>query len=195
MTEDAFPRAIQEYGSILDLMLEGCQILDRDWRYLYLNDAIEKHSRRPNSELIGKRFGEAWPGVEQTELFRRMRVCMEKRVHDSMVNEFSYPDGEPGWFDLRFIPVPEGLFILSIEVSEQILAERELRLRDRELFEARKLEAIGRLAGGIAHDFNNMIGVILGHSELALMDCPEDSPMQADLRAIQQAAERSAGLV
>ena len=56
------------------------------------------------------------------------------------------------------------------------------------------MESIGRLAGGVAHDFNNMLGVIMGHAELALENSPPSQPIHADLQEIRKAAERSAGL-
>jgi CheY-like chemotaxis protein len=57
------------------------------------------------------------------------------------------------------------------------------------------MEAVGRLAGGVAHDFNNMLGVIIGHSELALLELSEpDHPLAAHLRQIRNAARRSAKL-
>ena len=53
---------------------------------------------------------------------------------------------------------------------------------------------MGRLAGGVAHDFNNMLGVILGHAELALEKIDPDHPLHDDLQEIQKAAKRSADL-
>jgi CheY-like chemotaxis protein len=56
------------------------------------------------------------------------------------------------------------------------------------------MESVGRLAGGVAHDFNNMLGVILGHAELALLKMDRSSRCHDDLVAIRSAAERSASL-
>jgi CheY-like chemotaxis protein len=56
------------------------------------------------------------------------------------------------------------------------------------------MEAIGRLAGGVAHDFNNMLSVILGYSELALRKLQPIDPIYKELKAVQEAANRSADL-
>jgi len=56
------------------------------------------------------------------------------------------------------------------------------------------METVGQLAGGVAHDFNNMLGVILGHTELALLQADETHDLYSDLKEIQKAAERSADI-
>ena len=56
------------------------------------------------------------------------------------------------------------------------------------------MESVGRLAGGVAHDFNNMLGVILGHAELALMKIAPEESMYLNLKEIEKAAQRSADL-
>ena len=46
-------------------------------------------------------------------------------------------------------------------------AEETLRLREAELLQAQKMDAVGRLAGGIAHDINNYLGALRGYCEVA----------------------------
>jgi PAS domain-containing protein len=57
--------------------------------------------------------------------------------------------------------------------------------------QAQKMESVGRLAGGVAHDFNNMLGVIIGHAELAMEQAEPESQVHADLQEILKAADRS----
>ncbi len=80
----------------------------------------------------------------------------------------------------------------SITERERAKEERE-KLRE-QLAQSQKMESVGRLAGGVAHDFNNMLGVILGHAELALDRVDPMDPIYADLHEIRKAAERSADL-
>ena len=71
--------------------------------------------------------------------------------------------------------------------------EERAKLQD-QLLQSQKIESIGRLAGGVAHDFNNMLGLILGHAELALEQADPTHPLHNDLKEIQKAANRSADL-
>jgi two-component system cell cycle sensor histidine kinase/response regulator CckA len=71
----------------------------------------------------------------------------------------------------------------------------ERRRLETELSNAQKMEAIGRLAGGIAHDFNNNLTAVIGYVDMILMQIGDDKPISADLKEVQRAAERAAGLV
>ncbi len=113
--------------SVLDHMLEGCQIIGFDWRYIYLNPTAEIHNRRSNAELLGNRYMDMWPGIENTKVFKIIEKVLEKRVSDHFENEFIFPDGTPGWFDLSIQPVPEGVFILSIDITVRKNVETALR--------------------------------------------------------------------
>jgi polar amino acid transport system substrate-binding protein len=81
----------------------------------------------------------------------------------------------------------------ALERQKSSEAERE-KLQE-QLNQVQKMESVGRLAGGVAHDFNNMLGVILGHTDLALMKADPCHPLCSDLQEIRKAAERSAKLV
>jgi two-component system, cell cycle sensor histidine kinase and response regulator CckA len=73
--------------------------------------------------------------------------------------------------------------------SDQERKHLELRIHQLERF-----EAIGRLAGGVAHDFNNALCVILGWTQLAYEELPEDSPTRKKLEMVRQQAQSAAGL-
>ena len=79
-------------------------------------------------------------------------------------------------------------------INERKRAEEVKSQLEEQLQQTQKMESVGRLAGGVAHDFNNMLGVILGHASLALMETDQSHPLFANLEEIRKAAERSADL-
>jgi len=80
------------------------------------------------------------------------------------------------------------------DITQLRQAEEERERLGAQLQQAQKMESVGRLAGGIAHDFNNMLGVILGHTEMALEEADPASPLYTNLHSVHQAGERSADL-
>jgi PAS domain S-box-containing protein len=63
------------------------------------------------------------------------------------------------------------------------------------LHQAQKMEAIGTLAGGIAHDFNNILTAIIGYTEIALLDIPQNMNIHYNLNQVLNAANRAKELV
>jgi signal transduction histidine kinase len=75
---------------------------------------------------------------------------------------------------------------------EQRTREREIALA--QLFEAQKMDTIGRLTGGVAHDFNNLLMAVLGSLSLLEKRLPDDGHCRRLLQNAVQGAQRGAAL-
>lgn len=112
---------------ILDNMLEGCMIIGFDWTYLYVNEVAARHGHQSRENLIGRTMLEIYPGVEKSAIFAAYRRCMEERVHQRLESEYTFPDGTTNWYEFSIEPVPEGIFVLSMDITERKRAEEDLK--------------------------------------------------------------------
>ncbi len=176
-----------ELAGVIDTLREGIQIIDREWRYVYLNAAAAAHGRKDRQELLGRTMMECYPGIDQTELFVTLRRSMTDSAEGSLRNEFAYPDGARRIFELRVRSCAVGIVILSIDITEEQRLEAQFR-------HAQKMEAVGRLAGSVAHDFNNVLSVILSLTSMVLSDLKGVDPLRQDIETIKKAGERGADL-
>ena len=94
----------------------------------------------------------------------------------------------------RTVALQQANQALFNEMAERRRMEEEKERLDQQFRQSQKMEAVGQLAGGVAHDFNNMLGVILGHTEMAMEHVDPAQPLFADLEEIRKAASRSADL-
>jgi PAS domain S-box-containing protein len=81
-----------------------------------------------------------------------------------------------------------------VQLAGTVQDVTEYKVLEEQLWQAQKLETVGRLAGGIAHDFNNLLTVINGYGELLLQQSTGDSLREKGLSEILGAGERAAEL-
>lgn len=195
---EALLRQSEEFTRIvLDTVDEGFIVVSRDYRILSANKAFCAMVRASEDEVIGRQCHTVVHGVDQP-CFDAGEECPVKRAFAAgtphfATHEHANADGTKQFVDLKSFPVFDeaGQVASVIETFNDVTEKRKLEEQFRQ---AQKMEAVGRLAGGVAHDFNNMVGVIMGHAELSLLQIDTAHPLHANLRMILKAAGRSADL-
>ena len=79
--------------------------------------------------------------------------------------------------------------------NDRLRVERELRRAESQLFQAQKMDAIGKLTGGVAHDFNNLLAAVIGGLSLLERRVSLDEKQQKILSMTRHAAEQGTELV
>ncbi len=97
--------------------------------------------------------------------------------------------------DLEFVGTVMDITRRKLAMEAQRAQEREREEMQRQLQQAAKMEAIGRLAGGIAHDFNNILGAILGYGEFAQNNLAQGSVARRQIDQVMNAGARGKALV
>jgi diguanylate cyclase (GGDEF)-like protein/PAS domain S-box-containing protein len=110
----------------LDGLLEGCSLLGFNWAYLYVNDAAAQQSHQPRENLIGRTIHEVFPTAVQTEFFQACRVAMEQRIPQRFEATFTFPDGTTHWFETSAEPVPDGIFLFTLDITKRKEAQKAL---------------------------------------------------------------------
>jgi two-component system, cell cycle sensor histidine kinase and response regulator CckA len=87
---------------------------------------------------------------------------------------------------------PDKFVIVNRDITER--REAEKALRESELRQTQRMEAVGRLSGGIAHDFNNLLGVMIGYTDILEMRLREDDPARKTVEEIRKTGLRGAAL-
>ncbi len=172
----------------------GLSLLDRDLRYIRVNDAIAKITGIAPADHVGRTLRDVNPQLSpEIEAALRRVVETDEPLRDFEMARPSTAPGGPRQLLLHVYPVktPDGeslgLGVSAVDTTEQraLLAQ---------FHHAQKLEAVGRLAAGVAHDFNNLLTVIRSYCDLALLEMPEGAAGREEIGEIRSAGERAAAL-
>jgi PAS domain S-box-containing protein len=122
--EESLRQAELHTESILASITDTHVLFDRQWRYLYVNEACVRAMGRPRNEIIGRALWEVYPDIAGTELEREYRRAMNERAQVNL--DFYYPSTDT-WWQNRFYPVRAGLAVFATDISERRRAEEEVR--------------------------------------------------------------------
>lgn len=195
--EEALKKEEEFNRNILDTVLEGFIVVDRDYRLVSANKAFCSMMQTSEDQLIGRTCYEITHRSSRP-CFEQGMDCPVRRTFETGASHFashSYMSkfGTKRYQELKSFPITDasGNVVSAIEVINDVTEKRKL---EDQVIQAQKMESVGRLAGGVAHDFNNMLGVILGYTNLTLKQMDPGQPFYADLQEVRNAAKRSAGL-
>ncbi|HOW68826.1 MAG TPA: response regulator, partial [Candidatus Paceibacterota bacterium] len=198
--EESLRQSEERHRSLFMEMQEGfalheiiCDAAGRpyDYRYLDVNPAFERATGISRERWVGHTVREVLPEVEDYWIqgFGEVALTGEARTFENYVRDLNQ-----NYQVVAYSPRRGQFAIISLNITDLKRAEEEKEKLQAQLFQAQKMESVGRLAGGVAHDFNNMLQAILGNTALALMDLPPESPLRESLEEIQKSAQRSADL-
>jgi PAS domain S-box-containing protein len=201
-TEEALKQSEERYRTIFEEIEEGYYEIDLAGNFVFFNDSFVKMVGYSRDEIQGinyrqhidekdaKEAYEAYRNVWKMKIpFTRIQIGFNdkknvKRIIEASASLLRNAQGEA-----------IGFRGISCDVTDQKKAEEEHKRLEERLHQSEKMEVLGKLAGGVAHDLNNILGVLVGYSELMLMEIPEDHPLRNHVSNIHQSGERAAAVI
>jgi PAS domain S-box-containing protein len=181
-------------GNLIATSPLGIISLDREGHVLLWNEAAEAMYGWSADEALGRPLPTV-PPDDWPELMRDLDEQFaggERHLGTELVRRRR--DGSAVTIALWTSPLrdADGEIVANVSLQTDM---NERKLLERQLAQAARLEAVGKLAGGVAHDFNNLLTVIGGHADVLLRS--QDLPLHArrELHQVRVAAERAADVV
>jgi PAS domain S-box-containing protein len=121
VAEESMRKAQERTESILASVADTHILFDRQWRYLYVNEAAVRAIGRSREKILGHTLWELYPDILGTELDDQYHRAMDDCI--SVTFEFHYATLDT-WWENRFYPTPEGLAVFATEITERKQAEQ-----------------------------------------------------------------------
>jgi PAS domain S-box-containing protein len=160
-------RADEQRAAILERVSDAFVSLDRDWRYVYVNEKAAQTFGRTPEDLIGKHIWTEFPEGIGQPFYKAYYRAVETQTPVEL-EEYYPPYGR--WFENRIYPSTDGLSIFFRDITERKQAEEKLRraYAEHRSLTARMETVREEEAARIAREFHDEIGQALTAIKLQL---------------------------
>jgi len=169
---------------------------DENWTMEFLSDECENLTGYRPEDLIGNSkiaYADLLRPEDRDRIWQEVQKAIETRGAFQLDYRIKTSVGKEKWVweQGRGVYSDEGQLTALEGFIIDITENRKLK---EQLFQAQKMEGLGRLAGGVAHDFNNLITVLLGNSELLLDEIQQDQSKIGKIQEIKNASKAASSL-
>jgi PAS domain S-box-containing protein len=143
--KEEFEKLGKRLSSMLESTTDAVFMLDRDWRFTYLN----RHAMtmlQADHQMLGRNVWEEFPAAVGPNFWQKYRTAMEQGI--AVQFEEHYPQPIDRWLEVHAFPSESGIAVFLHDITERKQVATALINNE-------KLAAVGRLAASIAHEINN----------------------------------------
>jgi hypothetical protein len=199
--EEALRESESKFRTLFDLVPYSLAIHDADDRLVEVNARILKRLARNREAIVGHLMSEfyilSYTGnpIEPVPDGQILQDALRGPVEVHLIGRTS-EQRRVVLLSAANVSLGDerGILTCAVDITDLKEAEKERTQLQTQLYQAQKMEAVGRLAGGVAHDFNNLLMVIIGHSDLALKRLNARNPIRRHITEIEKAGQRAAEL-
>ncbi len=175
----------ERFSTFMDFMPDMVFIKDANGKILYVNQKMKNVFG--GDSWVGKRTDELFPAdharammEDDKKALKNGYYFLEETLTDIKGNERIFQTHK---FEIKRKDNPSLLGGIAMDITEEKNRRKEREKNRLHELEQEKHALVGQVAGKMAHDFNNILSIIMGNTELSLIDC-KDEELQKTLELI-----------
>ena len=140
--------------SILESIGDPFYVLDKEWRFTYINKAALTQSNCSTGKMKpGKFIWEACPGLAGSQMYRKFHEAAAGEIPLHVLHQSL---GSKKFYEFNLYPYSKGLLVYYRDITTQKKYEAEIARLDR-------LNMVGEMAASIGHEVRNPLTTVRGY--------------------------------
>jgi len=123
---EAHTRALEtQLATTLESITDGFCLIDKDWKFTFLNGQAERMLQRRRADLLGKLLWQEFPKTMGSAIERESRLAVEQQ---RTIRFETFYQPLKTWFDIHVYPTESGIAVYFQDITQRRLEHAQLRL-------------------------------------------------------------------